>query len=532
MILFISNQNQSINHKNVKYLKITESKNLLKIISINIRSFIKNYEYILIDEELIETQSDYDELKGLINYRLVIFTNNYKSKYPNSKIISQSSDISVEEQIEIILSSENECIEPDDVVNEEKSDTTIEKEIINSNEEIHTSEDINKDNIEPYQNIDTDNSDMVNTIDKASDLNLKTEKNSDATTKDDEATASKENEAIFKDKEIADKKEKNTQDSLLQEFDSITGSLSKKEKNREKIAKRKKLEKENKENIEDTSTKDEEEKIDDSKNNEKTSKIQYDKKAEELKKEKYNRLLKGFKNTSHVSKTEIKKFMQKQYNPDNPSNSIYKIKNENEAEHKVKKEKKLSITLPSIKGLPEIKKKKHKENISSYTVENTVQSKNTEIAVAGGLKGVGTTYCCFKIADFYSKNITIGYYQYNQNDIELSIIKESQEKGYISDNITIYDNDQKLTAYRQNDIVIVDFGFLDKTDKNLLLDFERANEKYIVVNTSLNTFTSVNSVINYSQENKAFKTIFNFTNHTNLISLQKEFKELDIICIE
>lgn len=532
MVVFISNKKHYLKTKNIKVLKIVESKSLLKIIDLNIQSFLENYTYIIIDEELIETQSDYDELKGLINDRLVIFTNNYKSKYSNSKIISQSSDISVEEQIEIILADTNEDVDPDYRVNVEKSDKTIEKENIYPYDCAYKSEDINKDNIEPYQNIDTDNSDMVNTIDKASDLNLKTEKNSDATTKDDEATANKENEAIFKDKEIADKKEINTQDSLLQEFDNFTGSLSKKEKNREKIAKRKKLEKENKENIEDTSTKAEEEKIDDSKNNEKTSKIQYDKKAEELKKEKYNSLLKGFKNTSHVSKTEIKKFMQKQYNPDNPSNSIYKIKNENEAEHKVKKEKKLSITLPSIKGLPEIKKKQHKENISSYTVENTVQSKNTEIAVAGGLKGVGTTYCCFKIADFYSKNITIGYYQYNQNDIELSIIKESQEKGYISDNITIYDNDQKLTAYRQNDIVIVDFGFLDKTDKNLLLDFERANEKYIVVNTSLNTFTSVNSAINYSQENKAFKTIFNFTDQANLISIQKEFKELDIICIE
>ena len=194
----------------------------------------------------------------------------------------------------------------------------------------------------------------------------------------------------------------------------------------------------------------------------------------------------------------------------------------------VQKEKKFDFKIPKFGG---IKSKKDEDSVATNTSvsynQNFIINTNGEIAVVGGLRGVGTTYCCFKIANSYP-NKKVAYVQYIEDDIEISILKEAKEKGYINDNINIYSASEKLSAYQNNDIVIVDYGYFDKFNNTLILDFERASNKYFVVNYSFNKFTSINNAISYSAYNPNFITIFNMYDEIQLINLQKEFKDLNI----
>lgn len=89
-----------------------------------------------------------------------------------------------------------------------------------------------------------------------------------------------------------------------------------------------------------------------------------------------------------------------------------------------------------------------------------------------------------------------------------------------------------LKAYRENEIVIIDFGYLDKLDKELLMNITKIRgDKYMVVNYSFNTFTSINNAISFS-EYENFKTIFNMYDSSKLIKLQKEFQDLDIMIFD
>ena len=205
------------------------------------------------------------------------------------------------------------------------------------------------------------------------------------------------------------------------------------------------------------------------------------------------------------------------------------------------KEKKSLFKIPQI-SIPNIPKKEKKEKINKQKKEQStsnlfISNTSSEIAVFGGENGVGTTYCCIKLAqDILStrKNVSVGYYQYSQKEKELSIINHSISQGKISDRFNVYENtpDGILKAYKENEIVIVDFGYLDKADKELLMNITKIRgDKYMVVNDSFNKITSINNAISYS-EYEDFKTIFNMYDSNQLIKLQKEFKELNIIIFD
>ena len=250
--------------------------------------------------------------------------------------------------------------------------------------------------------------------------------------------------------------------------------------------------------------------------------VKHDVDIQKKKESELKNLIDGFEDAAHVKKEKIDEYLNKQYSPTSQNDNIYMSVNS------VQKEKKFDFKIPKFGG---IKSKKDEDTLSSNMSvsynQNFIMNTNGEIAVVGGLKGVGTTYCCFKIANSYP-NKKVAYVQYIEDDIEISILKEAKEKGYINDNINIYSSSEKLSAYQNNDIVIVDYGYFDKFNNTLILDFERASNKYFVVNYSFNKFTSINNAISYSEYNPNFITIFNMYDETQLINLQKEFKDLNI----
>ena len=252
--------------------------------------------------------------------------------------------------------------------------------------------------------------------------------------------------------------------------------------------------------------------------------VKHDVDIQKKKESELKNLIDGFEDAAHVKKEKIDEYLNKQYSPTSQNDNIYM------SVYSVQKEKKFDFNfkIPKFGG---IKSKKDEDivntNIPASYNQNFIINTNGEIAVVGGLKGVGTTYCCFKIANSYP-NKKVAYVQYIEDDIEISILKEAKEKGYINDNINIYSASEKLSAYQNNDIVIVDYGYFDKFNNSLMLDFERTSNKYFVVNYSFNKFTSINNAISYSAYNPNFITIFNMYDETQLINLQKEFKDLNI----
>ena len=79
------------------------------------------------------------------------------------------------------------------------------------------------------------------------------------------------------------------------------------------------------------------------------------------------------------------------------------------------------------------------------------------------------------------------------------------------------------------DIVIYDFGNLDRENNELLGEFERCYKKLIVTVPSIFKRSSINNILHYSENYSDFKTILNMTEDEVAFILKKELKELDII---
>lgn len=567
MILFISN-NESINFENNEIKKVKLKAEAIKI---NVKNFKSKAKAIIVDEEYISSNPElFDYLKDTLQNQLIIYkTSDNEIDYPY--IIDINKEESIDQQLKNIISK----LENSDIENEEK--TSKNKKFKDNNKKIsqEIKDMISQLSVQETKNQDSNEKESPNDTDELSFNNiLEKEKNNDITSDDveqksevdktqDEGDLQEEKKDNIhpKDsldvsdisKEIPEEKSKTdsyalTKSELLKGFDNITNpnksnntnnimSKSNTEDNKsmedkklanlEKIARRKAEEKEKKKkqqeknNIVVTKTqenKSPKEEID----LETIDAVKHDVDIQKKKESELKNLIDGFEDAAHVKKEKIDEYLNKQYSPTSQNDNIYMSVNS------VLKEKKFDFKIPKFGG---IKSKKDEDSVTTNTSasynQNFIINTNGEIAVVGGLRGVGTTYCCFKIANSYP-NKKVAYVQYIEDDIEISILKEAKEKGYINDNINIYSSSEKLSAYQNNDIVIVDYGYFDKFNNLLMLDFERASNKYFVVNYSFNKFTSINNAISYSEYNPNFITIFNMYDETQLINLQKEFKDLNI----
>ena len=567
MILFISN-NESINFENNEIKKVKLKAEAIKI---NVKNFKSKATAIIVDEVYISSNPElFEYLKDNLQNQLIINkTSDNELDYPY--IIDINKEESIDQQLENIISK----LENPDIENEEK--TSKNKKFKDNNKKIsqEIKDMINQLSVQETKNQDSNEKESPNDTDELSFNNILEKENKNENINDDLEQKSevvktqddiqiqeekKENINTKDDLDISDilkgkPEEESKADSyelakseLLKGFDDITKTNkgnnsnnftsknnsgnnknieSKKLANLEKIARRKAEEKEKKKkqqeknNIVVTKTqenKSPKEEID----LETIDAVKHDVDIQKKKESELKNLIDGFEDAAHVKKEKIDEYLNKQYSPTSQNDNIYMSVNS------VLKEKKFDFKIPKFGG---IKSKKDEDSVTTNTSasynQNFIINTNGEIAVVGGLRGVGTTYCCFKIANSYP-NKKVAYVQYIEDDIEISILKEAKEKGYINDNINIYSSSEKLSAYQNNDIVIVDYGYFDKFNNLLMLDFERASNKYFVVNYSFNKFTSINNAISYSEYNPNFITIFNMYDETQLINLQKEFKDLNI----
>ena len=516
-ILEKENKNESVNDD-------VEQKIEAEAIKINLKNFKSKATAIIVDEEFeklirkIENPDIENEEK----------TSKNKKFNDNNKKISQE----IKDMINQLS------------VQETKNQDSNEKESPNDTDELSFNNILEKEN--KNENINDDLEQKSEVVKTQDDIHIQEEKKENIHTEEnldisDILKGKPEEESKADSYELA-------KSELLKGFDDITKTNkgnnsnnftsknnsgdnknieSKKLANLEKIARRKAEEKEKKKkqqeknNIVVTKTqenKSTKEEID----LETIDAVKHDVDIQKKKENELKSLIDGFEDVAHVKKEKIDEYLNKQYSPTSQNDNIYMSVNS------VQKEKKFDFKIPKFGG---IKNKKDEDvassNMSVSYNQNFIMNTNGEIAVVGGLKGVGTTYCCFKIANSYP-NKKVAYVQYIEDDIEISILKEAKEKGYINDNINIYSSSEKLSAYQNNDIVIVDYGYFDKFNNLLMLDFERASNKYFVVNYSFNKFTSRNNAISYSEYNPNFITIFNMYDETQLINLQKEFKDLNI----
>lgn len=564
MILFISN-NESIDFENNEIKKVKLKAEAIKI---NVKNFKSKAKAIIVDEEYISSNPElFDYLKDNLQNQLIIYkTSDNEIDYPY--IIDINKEESIDQQLENIVRK----LENPDIENEEK--TSKNKKFKDNNKIIsqEIKDMISQLSSQAIKNQDSDEKESADDTDELSFNNiLEKEKNNDITSDDveqksevvktqDEGDLQEEKKENIhpKDsldvsdilKEIPEEKSKANsyelaKSELLKGFDDITKANnsnnftsknnsgdnksieSKKLANLEKIARRKAEEKEKKKKQQEKNnivvTKAQENKspkedID----LETIDAVKHDVDIQKKKENELKTLIDGFEDAAHVNKEKIDEYLNKQYSPTSQNDNIYMSVNS------VLKEKKFDFKIPKFGG---IKSKKDEDSVATNTSvsynQNFIINTNGEIAVVGGLRGVGTTYCCFKIANSYP-NVKVGYVQYIEDEIEISILKEAKEKGYINDNINIYSASEKLSAYQNSDIVIVDYGYFDKFNNPLMLDFERTSNKYFVVNYSFNKFTSINNAISYSAYNPNFITIFNMYDETQLINLQKEFKDLNI----
>lgn len=565
MILFISNK-ESINFENNEIKKVKLKAEAIKI---NVKNFKSKAKAIIVDEEYISSNSElFDYLKDNLQNQLIIYkTSDNDIDYPY--IIDINKEESIDQQLEnLIRKLEN----PD--ISDEREKTSKNKKFKDNNKIIsqEIKDMISQLSSQAIKNQDSDEKESADDTDELSFNNILEKENKNENVNDDVEQKSevvktqddihiqeeKKENIHTKDsldvsdilKEIPEEKSKTdsyelAKSELLKGFDDITKANnsnnftsknsagdnknieSKKLANLEKIARRKAEEKEKKKKQQEKNNivvnktqenKSPKEDID----LETIDAVKHDVDIQKKKESELKNLIDGFEDAAHVKKEKIDEYLNKQYSPTSQNDNIYMSVNS------VQKEKKFDFKIPKFGG---IKSKKDEDSVAtnipvSYN-QNFIINTNGEIAVVGGLRGVGTTYCCFKIANSYP-NKKVAYVQYIEDDIEISILKEAKEKGYINDNINIYSASEKLSAYQNNDIVIVDYGYFDKLNNTLILDFERASNKYFVVNYSFNKFTSINNAISYSAYNPNFITIFNMYDETQLINLQKEFKDLNI----
>lgn len=494
MILFISESTLNFDFSDVKKQDKITKENLVRFFKSNSKK-LKKMDYLIVDDDLITSDIEFIEIKKIIENKLILFSAHKEGlkKYSNNLYIYKNKDKSLHLQLEDIIHNVKQ--EPATIDEEIKQEVQQEPVIIN--EEVE--QDVEQ---EPAKNISNAKKDL---LEKFNNFN-------DNTTNNENETKPK-NKILSIQEKIAFKKAKEQEKKNIKI-------------NEKDIEKEKEFEKEETKPVE---------------------KVIYEPEKERERKKKIEDLLSNFKDDRYVKDEDIDRMIGFNYIPKSNRDDILIPKNKKNDDKVIiekednEKEKKSLFKIPQI-SIPNIPKKEKKEKINKQKKEQStsnlfISNTSSEIAVFGGENGVGTTYCCIKLAqDILStrKNVSVGYYQYSQKEKELSIINHSISQGKISDRFNVYENtpDGILKAYKENEIVIVDFGYLDKADKELLMNITKIRgDKYMVVNDSFNKITSINNAISYS-EYEDFKTIFNMYDSNQLIKLQKEFKELNIIIFD
>ncbi|WP_455089663.1 hypothetical protein [Peptoanaerobacter stomatis] len=533
MIFFIlSNKTKDIVFDEPKKIYCIENSDTLSEFFKNNSDNLNRFNLIVIDEALL-TEELLNDFKSKFKNKVIVLSSTnvstIKYKYCISKDTPLKKQIDdIQKKIETGLDTENTSIDENDDIKQD-TDNDIDKiEIADTAENDAKSEDIqsnNQDNIKNFEN------DKINKTEKESDKNQKEE--SSLLSEKDKLLEEFNNldklnlkTATQKDNEKTDDEKTNSIPVNKKQAEDKTSSDLFSEKRRRILEKtKKKIESEKAEN-----------------NNEQTKqqatftdifnieKVTHNVDEVQQKNEKVKEAVDNYKDTSHISDEEVDKLMNKSYDISAQTDDIYILNRDTKEDEKDKAiVSKPKIQLPKMPSFNK-KKKKKKEKQAEPKINISISNSKGEIAIAGGLDGVGTTYCAFKLASLYPNNLQIGYIQYEENEIEISILKEVQEQGYINDNITIYSSYEMLSAYQENDIVIIDYGQFDISNSQLLIEFERASNKYIVVNSKFNKITSINKAITYSQQSNNFKTIFNMQDESELIKLQKKYRDLDIIC--
>ena len=438
-------------------------------------------DYLIVDDDLITSDIEFIEIKKIIENKLILFSAHKEGlkKYSNNLYIYKNKDKSLHLQLEdIIHNVKQESVTINEEVKQESViiDEEVEQEPVTMDEEIKQ---------ESAKNISNAKKELLEKFN-----------NFDYNTTNNENETKPKNKILSIQEKIAFKKAKEQEKKNIKI-------------NEKDIEKEKEFEKEEIKPVE---------------------KVIYEPEKERERKKKIEELLSNFKDDRYVKDEDIDRMIGFNYIPKSNRDDILipkNKKNDNEViieKEDNEKEKKSLFKMPQI-SIPNIPKKEKKEKINKQKGEQStsnlfISNTSSEIAVFGGENGVGTTYCCIKLAqDILStrKNVSVGYYQYSQKEKELSIINHSISQGKISDRFNVYENtpDGILKAYKENEIVIVDFGYLDKADKELLMNITKIRgDKYMVVNDSFNKITSINNAISYS-EYEDFKTIFNMydSNH-------------------
>lgn len=464
-----------LNNENIENKSFIKDK-LEPFIKANGNNFKKNkkFDHIIVDDNLLSSDDDLNLAKNYLGDKLIIYTTK-SSKINYNKLLFKDSSITIKEQLSLLKT------------------TPIDSNYFENEKELEDNADVNlSNNIQEFDekkedvSITSRENTLLDNFNKITQNDISAKEN----TADDKATALKE--------KIKKRK--------LKEAKKIEQEVEEKEK-----------------------TEEAEEIISELDNKQIQEKVLAD--SEELKEtqKKLEKKLESYKNDTHIDESQVTELLRQNIQPESQDEKIFKIEELEEKESG--KNKKINLPQFSIPNLNFLKKQETPSPIvttsNSFYPQNI--SKDQTIAVAGADKSVGTTYASFRIASNY-KNTKIGYFQYQENDIEISILKKALEEGYISNNISIYENKNQLLAFQENDLIIIDYGHIQKENSEMLIDFLKANQKYVVVNTSFNKSTSINNAIQINSSGKDIVTIFNLTDERDHIKIQREFKDLNVLC--
>lgn len=170
-----------------------------------------------------------------------------------------------------------------------------------------------------------------------------------------------------------------------------------------------------------------------------------------------------------------------------------------------------------------------KDFFQKFKRENSHVKKT--IGILGAENGVGTSFISLAIANYATeRNVKVAVINYSDKE---KYEKEDVKFCLESLNISVYKKEEIRVAFADDeyDIIIYDFGKLNRQDNELLAEFERCYRKMIVTIPSIFKRSSINNVLHYSEIYNDFKTILNMTEEGIAFDIKKELKELDIISL-
>lgn len=148
------------------------------------------------------------------------------------------------------------------------------------------------------------------------------------------------------------------------------------------------------------------------------------------------------------------------------------------------------------------------------------------IGLMGADAGVGTSFIALSIANYVKErdvNVAIINYsnkeKYERIDVKM-ILDELSIQVYSKENIREAFNDEEV------ELVIYDFGKLNRENNELLTEFERCYKKFIVTVPTIFKRNSINNILHYNATYSEFSTVFNMTDEETFFFIKKNFKDL------